>query len=121
MDVLAGGSGTTIPVDGGAGDVLPTQDTAVKIAEQQVFNLDVTANELKVFYVYSACRCHFDVQANDGSSHLAQTLVAGGDYVWEYASGITNPMAGDTIGKVCVSAGDTTGGAFKVISPYGTP
>jgi hypothetical protein len=99
-----------VPLDGGAGDNLPTQSTALVVCKQSTVDIDVDGDLLSLILCASNRRAHFDFQEAAGTSIKALALAAGG--VWFWNSGdTTNPFAGKVIGQLTVSNGDAANAA----------
>lgn len=95
-------------LDGGTGTNLPAQSTSVTICLQSTFDCDFAGDNLKLLALSATQPAVFDLQENGGTSHLAVHVAAGDVYLWKNDGNWTNPVAGDTIGRiVCSSAGTT--------------
>lgn len=103
-------STNAVTVDGGSGDDLPTNLTAVTAMEPVTEIVPpVAASGFKMFAVAAPVPAHFSVE--DADSVLltkAFPKATGGQYHWHDESGETNPMAGETPTKVLVSHGEIT-------------
>lgn len=102
----------SVPIDGGAGDSLPTATTAITAMVPAEEAVGVTGNNVAAMGVYTSTPTSKAavVWADGSSATLAACVVtAGSDYIWTDQDGTTNPLAGDTVAKVFVSHGDSTG------------
>ena len=82
--------------------------TAMVPAEEAVA---VTGNNVAAVGIKTTTVQDAVVVIADGSNALLASAVvtAGEDYVWTDQDGTTNPLAGDTVAKVFVSHGDSSG------------
>lgn len=107
-------SGDSVPIDGGAGDNLPTNLTAVTAQVPASENFAVVGNDVQFIFA-KASRRGIIVFADGSNVELAAlaTEIQGDSsnngYQWYTGSGITNPLSGDTVVKVFFSNGDSTG------------
>jgi len=104
MDATVAGDDVT--VDGGAGDDLPVgAATPCYIAEQVVVDMDVVGNNIQLLTISANYRVHVDFQSGAGASLLSLDLPASEQWTWLSGQDITNPLAGQTVASVKVSAG----------------
>jgi hypothetical protein len=103
-------------LDGGAGENLPAEDAAVVICTQSTFEFDHAGDNLKLLFVHASARAGLDFEADDGTSHLALDVAANEGYLWWDDGNVTNPVAGDTIGKIVASSGSTTAAVLTVMA-----
>lgn len=96
-----------ITVDGGAGDNLPAQDTAVVLCKQTVVTSFSFDGDNAVLIAISANRRAY-WQFQDASSTVLASgeLDAGEIYLYQGIG--TNPVAGDDVAKLVYSNGDST-------------
>ena len=114
---LVGGDGDKeITVDSGAGDNLPTQDTAVVITEQVEIDTDFDGDLLQMIVASADRRVHLDFL--DGTTPTpvsleAVELPAGGEGWWWIKNwgNYTNPLTGNPVDKVMASCGDADNAA----------
>jgi len=116
---VTGADGTTVSVDGGAGDNFPSEDAVVYIAAQATINTDFLGTEVLALAVQSDLRAHADLRTSAASS-LAMDLASNTPVTWYYGSGITNPITGDQIDTIVCSAGTAAATTLKVIVGYTT-
>lgn len=111
-------SGTSVPISGGSGDILPAASTAVVVSKRQQINLDIDGDELELLAIKqkydsntAAAKSHIDFQ-DAGSAEIAEIdLEANGPQVWDIAGGSANPFTGNPITKAIASNGSTTDAA----------
>ncbi len=102
----------SVPIDLGSGDDLPAAATAVTamVVNEETSTWTLTGNNLT--QLICGCNKPFTVVLLDGSDAelfaFVSTSPTGGCYFWESTSGVTNPLAGDTVAKVRTSHGDST-------------
>ncbi|MBX3451024.1 MAG: hypothetical protein KF777_15775 [Planctomycetaceae bacterium] len=106
--------GNAVTLDGGAGDVLPTQATAVVVCVQTEIVEAFDGDDLEVLLISTSQRCSVDLQQSNGTSHAAYDIPAGGMRSWTAAGGTTNPVAGDSIGQIVVSNGGVVDAELKI-------
>lgn len=107
-------SGTSIPIDGGAGDNLPSQAADITIVVAQEFDLNVVGNDIEALAMYAGARGTIVIE--DGSGELMARVFEDLDnYIWYDGIGDVNPLAGDTATKVFMSqAGESAAATFKI-------
>lgn len=94
---------TSVPIDGGSGDVLPADETAVVVAVHHPEGTIAVDGDLVKAIAFNApaYACVFRVLDDAGAELLAVPLDANGAYLWTSESGVTNPLAGaDVIASV---------------------
>lgn len=104
-----------VPIDGGAGDALPADESAVtaQVPTEEAFA--VTGNNVTVIAARSTRRaCVVFADAADAELHAIEaeldgTSTTGNGYQWVSGEGVTNPLAGDAVAKVFLSNGDSAG------------
>lgn len=101
-------SGTTVPIDGGAGDDLPIATTALTLMVPT--EVDFTVDGDNVQGIVYAATAKGTIVFTDGSDVEVDSHVftAKGNAEWHTGSGITNPFAAETIAKCYLSHGDST-------------
>lgn len=102
-----------IALSSGAGDTLPTGGTAVTLGIQQEVGLAITGDQLEALGIYASARCSVDFH-DAGGTELALDIADGEGFAWASDSGVTNPIAGDTITHVVISCGSTDGAALQI-------
>ena len=102
-----------IPISGGAGDVLPTDETALDgLMVQTVTDLIVDGDDLKALVISAAARAIVTLQ-DAGGVELVHVFDEAGTYVWYFDSGDANPVAADDIILVTMTHADT--GATRTV------
>lgn len=112
-------SGTSVPLDGGAGDNLPAQSTAIVVTPQVQVNLAIDGDELAYLAAclqYAAAttpRGHMHFQDADSDSIAAVELSNAADTLnalsdWDIDGGASNIFTGDPITKVMCSNGNSS-------------
>lgn len=104
-------AGDAITVDGGNGDVLPAQATAVVVTKTVVVDLDFDGDDLVVFGMTASKRTHVEFLTAADANIYGQELPEAGDWAWASGTGATNPLAGATVGKLRVACGDANDAA----------
>ncbi|MBN2024083.1 MAG: hypothetical protein JW809_14970 [Pirellulales bacterium] len=113
MDVTAY-DGTTITVDGGAGDDLPAQGAALVVGVRQEIDVDFDGDDVQFLSAHCPERAHVDFQTGASVSVHAQELPAEEAWTWAADQGVANPLGGDPVGKVLASCGSTAGGKLTI-------
>lgn len=111
---------TEVSIDLGAGDVLPAQDTALIVGVRQEIDSDFDGDLLELLALACDRRAHVELLTEADASLLAVELPAGGVWDWLSERGVTNPLAGQTVGKFQASCGETQAGALQVGVLYGS-
>ncbi|MCL4198987.1 MAG: hypothetical protein KJZ69_15975 [Phycisphaerales bacterium] len=102
-DVVVGTvAGDSVPISGGAGDILPAQDTAVTAAEQVAIVLAFTGDELVAIGAKLGERGHLSVR-DTGVTALSIDLVKNETWFWLDGQQIANPLAGDSVDGLMAS------------------
>lgn len=107
-------SGNAITIDGGDGDVLPAQDTAVTLAKLAEINTDWDGDDAQIVAVVcdKAARCDFRSSAPATIKGL--DLGANESWSWIADSGTTNPLTGSPVDQIDASVTGTVAGTLKV-------
>jgi hypothetical protein len=107
--------GTTVPIDLGVGDDLPSTSTAVIVSRRSQINLDIDGDALAILALkqkYNSntldADSHIDFQDSVGTKIAQFDLEANGPQVWDIAGGSANPFTGNPITKAFASNGSTT-------------
>lgn len=116
-------AGNSVPVDGGAGDNLPTNLTSITAAVPSEEEFLATGDSLGLIFA-KASRRSLVVFADDADAELFAIVgelggSTGGAYQWRDPAeepvasdgGVDNPLAGDDVAKVFISNGDSAGTA----------
>lgn len=107
MDVDAVDAGA-ITISGGAGTVLPAQDTVVTAGQRVVLDLDFAGNDLVLFTINASGASHAQWLENGDVHILAKRLGTAEPWWWANDMGETNPLAAEAVGKLAVSTEATT-------------
>ncbi len=101
----------SVPIDGGAGDVLPADETAITAQVPVEEEFLATGDDVQYIAVKSSRKgIVVFADASDVELHAVATAIDGangGGYQWFTGSGLTNPLAGDDVAKVFFSNGDS--------------
>lgn len=107
--------GTSVPIDLGLGDNLPSASTAVVVSVRSQINLDIDGDNLVLLAIKQkfnsntiTADSHIDFQ-DSGSAQVAEVdLEANGPQVWDIAGGSANPFTGNPITKAFASNGSSS-------------
>lgn len=105
---------TTITVDIGAGDNLPAQDTVVVVGVRQEIDVDFGGDDVEMIAASSDKRAHIEFLTAADASIEAVELLANEAWSWATNTGVTNPLAANTVGKVQASCGEAAAAALKL-------
>lgn len=99
----------SVPIDGGLGDNLPLAATSMRAMVPKEVAFPLTGNDVKSVMVNGQRAGSSFVFTTSGNVAVYGNTIrtAGGSSIWYDGSGVTNPMAGQTVTKVFVSHGDT--------------
>lgn len=107
---------TTITVDLGSGDNLPTQDSAVTVGVQVTIDTDFDGDNLEAVLMHCDQKAHLDFQ-DSGDATLGEfDLTANEAFTWLSGTGTANPLTGNPVDDVKVSNGGTTAATLKIIA-----
>lgn len=109
---------TTITVDLGAGDVLPTQDTAVVVGVRVIVNCGFDGDNAVAFIADADGRAMVTLEESDDTVIKAIELAAALPYVWQSSSGLTNPLTGEAVGHIYISNGSAAANTVRVLVAY---
>lgn len=101
-------SGTSVPIDLGSGDNLPTVGTDIILAVCDSEPVAMVGDDVQAFVLYAGFDGYVVVTQANNTVITAQYLTAGQSFTWHVGNGITNPLAGVSVGKVFFSHKDTT-------------
>jgi hypothetical protein len=102
-----------IPITGGAGDVLPTQTTAMTIVVPILMDIAVLGTNVDVILLYSSARGQFVFVTDVPAEIYAVTLAAGASWDWTEVNGIANPLTGQSVAGVYVSHGGVAAATMR--------
>lgn len=101
-------AGSVVPIASVAGgDVLPVLSTVINVGIPNDVKFDLIGNNMQGLVIYSPVEGYV-ILADNSTNHHVQYLAAGGGYAWATGSGVTNPVAGDTLTKVWMSHSSTS-------------
>jgi len=108
-------SGTSVPIDGGIGDNLPTATTAITACVQKAINLSIDGDNADILAVVletvdKTLRTAANVQFLDAAADVIAEidLVANVPQVWDIEGGSANPFTGDVITNLKASQANST-------------
>lgn len=96
-------AGTTVPVDGGTGDVLPLAATALRLMTRHSEAAVVTGNNLVGIFIDMPTPGVVTFADSSDVELFAVDLTDSDVYGWTAISGLTNPLAGDAVAKIFFS------------------
>lgn len=96
-----------VTVEGGAGDVLPADETAVTLAKQVVIDTDFLGSLVEAIVASSSLRANIEFR-EAASSAAGVKLPAGEGWRWFSEQGIANPLSGKSIASIQASCGNST-------------
>lgn len=119
--------GATVTLDGGAGDALPLQDTAVTVCTQTKIDvLPIDGDQLEwLAIVYSNpsdtdAKASLDMHDSGGSEYQVDLVhyseLGGCDVVHNVNAGAANPVAGDTIVEGYASHNSTSAAKLYILA-----
>jgi hypothetical protein len=97
-----------VPIDGGTGDNLPTDETAITacVEVEEAFNLDGDA--YNAIMMYGAAQGSISLCGADDVEDFGWHFPLGSqNYTWYENSGVANPIIGDVITKVFFANGSS--------------
>lgn len=121
-------SGSTYPLEGGAGDVLPAQATAITVAEQTVVNVTIDGDNLEILGLQlfksdaaSTARGHITFKDAAADAIAQIDLDANEAQVYDIDAGFTNPFTGDVIATAHATQSDSSATAtLKIVGVQDT-
>ncbi len=106
LDVGTPSGATLVPIDGGAGDDLPTQGTAITVCLQTEAEFLFSGDNAKVIAISANRRAVVLLAGSDDTVHLPADIQAGGSYQWNGQG--ANPVSGDSVAKLVMANGDAS-------------
>ena len=103
-----------VPVDGGAGDVLPADETAITAMVPVTLTYDLAGDDAQAIIVKASDISTIVFRAAASDAAAVEILAAGGVYTWRTGAG-DNPLAGDTVVSILMSHKATTTATAEVI------
>lgn len=108
-------SGTSIPIDGGTGDNLPSASSDITIATANEYDLNVVGNDIEALFMKAGARGTIVIADGSNVELASRVFLAADNYFWYTDCGDTNPLAGDTATKVFMSHASEAGAATMLI------
>lgn len=93
-------------IDGGAGDVLPADETPVSVCQQVIVNAAFDPDDVSVLLVTATKRASIVLVDSGGAALLALDLEAGECCLWWEDSGLTRPFTGNAVAAIWITNGD---------------
>lgn len=97
-----------ITLDGGAGDDLPADGTAMVVTKQVQITAGFDGDEVQMIVVGCDQRCHLDFQDSGSNSLAAVDIPAGEKWQWAVDTGIANPLTGNATADIFASNASST-------------
>jgi len=109
-------AGNVVPIDGGAGDALPAQDTAVIVTERvEETAMKFDGDDMKLLVVSCDQRATVDFEDSTPTSLADVEIVAANEeYHWADDQGVANPLTGNAVDQIQCSNGSTTAATMKI-------
>ena len=107
--------GVLVTIDLGAGDNLPTQDTALVVTPRVEIDTDFDGDLLKMIAASTDKRAHVEFLTEADVSIHAVELVDSEGWCWIKDQGVSNPLTGDPVGKAQASCGVATAGTILTV------
>lgn len=99
-----------VPIDGGAGDNLPADETAITAMVPTVEDVSIIGDNLLVIVASATAKAIVSIQETDGTERAAFEIEAANrTSAWLLADGATNPLATRETEKIAFSHGDSSG------------
>lgn len=111
-------AGDDVSVDLGDGDVLPAQSTVLVACKRQELDVVVDGDKLVMLLAHSVLRAHIEFLTDADASIVARELTANDAWAWASGEGVTNPLAGQTVGKVQASCGEVGTSRLRLVVLY---
>lgn len=102
-------SGLLVPITAvTAGDALPALNFTISVAPRNAVAFNVIGNNMQALAASTvSSNCYFVFEQSDGTVHHVTYVTPTSPYMWASVSGVTNPIAGDTVASVFVSTDNT--------------
>lgn len=116
--------GNDVPLDGGTGDNLPAQGTAVVVTKQVPINVAIDGDAAEIIGLSlemsdpsATSKGHVLFEDSDGDDIAAIPLSANQPLVYDLAGGASNPFTGDPIVSAAASNGSSSASAtLKILA-----
>lgn len=97
-----------ITLEGGAGDNLPDEDTAIVVTKQVSLDVTFDGDNLLMIAATGSKRTHLQFLDSNGATIKAADIEGGAAWSWEKSSGVANTLAGNAVASVQASNGVST-------------
>jgi len=101
----SGGTSVSADVDGGAGDVLPVEDTEVVVTVPVVLDLTFDGDNLVLIGVGANQQASVRFLDSGSAVLLSELVIANGSWGWASGMGVANPLTGNAVASVLASNG----------------
>lgn len=98
----------SVPFSLGAGDNLPIVSTPVTVMVQNSEVVAITGANVVAIAFYCDGKATVQFTTAGDVEIFGTTVAAGGSYYWTLGTGVTNPVTGQTIGKIKMTHGDSS-------------
>ncbi len=98
-------AGNDITLDGGAGDNLPAEDSAVVVSTPVTINTFVDGDNMTLFGIHATKQASANFKDAGAASISRWHLADNGADAWQYGSGATNPLTGNPVATIVASNG----------------
>ena len=97
--------GNVVPIDGGAGDALPVQDTALVVTKVVTIDTDFDGDLMRMIVAHSTKRAHLAFRDSVPTVLKAVELNADEPWSWVSDTQITNPLTGNPVNDIRATNG----------------
>lgn len=112
-----------VPIDGGAGDNLPTEDAAITLVQQVNINVSIDGDRVQILGIAaeyadpaSTAQAHVLFEDSAGDDIAELDLTANTPLIYNIAAGVSNPFTGDPITSCKASNGSSSAAATLKIT-----
>lgn len=105
-----------VTIDGGGGDDLPAEATALVVTKRVPIDVAFDGDDLKLLVMGCAeARIRVTFEDSGGSALMSRDLPAGEPWFWAADMGVTNPLAGGAVASIQAANGNSaTAGTIKI-------
>jgi len=95
----------SVPITGGTGDNLPANLTQITAKVAEAFGPAFVGTDAQGLFLVAPANADavFAFTQADNTLIFAKRVAAGDMYAWDVQSGVTNPITGQTVGKIYIS------------------
>ncbi len=111
---------TTITINDGFGDDLPANGSSLIVGLRVEIESDFDGDLMKMLAIAGDRNSHVQFREEGGGFIHAKKITAGELFLWLSEQDVANPLAGNPVGKVTVSCGETQAGTLKIGLAYNT-